>query len=79
MSDAAVVDTEVLRGQVREKYRAVAVDPDATYHFHTGRPLTARLGYEPPVDTFGGARGEEKARSYEVYGYSFLAHKPAAH
>ena len=28
------------------------------------------------VDTFGGATGEEKARAYEVYGYSFLAHKP---
>jgi hypothetical protein len=28
------------------------------------------------VDTFGGAGGEEKARAYEVYGYSFLAHKP---
>ena len=29
-----------------------------------------------PVDTFGGATGEEKARSYEVYGYAFLARKP---
>ena len=28
------------------------------------------------VDTFGGAEGEEKARSYEVYGYAFLARKP---
>ena len=28
------------------------------------------------VDTFGGAAGEEKARSFEVYGYAFLAHKP---
>ena len=28
------------------------------------------------VDTFGGAEGEEKARAYEVYGYSFLARKP---
>jgi hypothetical protein len=27
----------------------------------------------PPVDTFGGATGEEKARAYEVYGYAFLA------
>ena len=30
----------------------------------------------PPVDTFGGARGEEKARSFEVYGYAFLARRP---
>jgi hypothetical protein len=28
------------------------------------------------VDTFGGADGEEKARAFEVYGYSFLARKP---
>ena len=30
----------------------------------------------PPVDTFGGASGEEKARKYEVLGYTFLARKP---
>jgi hypothetical protein len=29
----------------------------------------------PPVDTFGGATGEAKARAYEVYGYAFLATK----
>ena len=28
-----------------------------------------------PVDTFGGASGEEKARTYEVYGYAFLARR----
>jgi arsenite methyltransferase len=39
----------VLREQVREKYRAVAEVPDATYHFHTGRPLADRLGYDPAV------------------------------
>jgi hypothetical protein len=27
----------------------------------------------PPVDTFGGATGEEKARAFEVFGYAFLA------
>ena len=30
----------------------------------------------PPVDTFKGASGENKARLFEVYGYSFLARKP---
>jgi hypothetical protein len=30
------------------------------------------------VDTFAGAHGEEKARAYEVYGYSFLARKPTS-
>jgi hypothetical protein len=29
------------------------------------------------VDTFGGAEGESKARKYQVYGYAFLARKPA--
>jgi len=28
------------------------------------------------VDTFGDATGEEKARAYAVFGYSFLARKP---
>jgi hypothetical protein len=30
----------------------------------------------PPVDTFGGAGGESKARLFEVFGYAFLVHKP---
>jgi hypothetical protein len=30
-----------------------------------------------PVDTFGGAGGETNARAYQVYGYWFLARKPA--
>jgi arsenite methyltransferase len=41
-----VVDQEALRDEVRKKYRAVAIDPNAKYHFHTGRPLAKRLGYE---------------------------------
>ena len=28
-----------------------------------------------PVDTFGGAGGESKARLFEVYGYAFHARK----
>jgi len=28
------------------------------------------------VDTFGGAKGEANARTFEVYGYTFLAFKP---
>ena len=31
----------------------------------------------PGVDTFGGAGGEENARAFDVYGYAFLARKPA--
>jgi arsenite methyltransferase len=48
MSDITV-EVDVLRGQVREKYRAVAEVPDATYHFHTGRPLAIGLGYDPAI------------------------------
>ena len=29
-----------------------------------------------PIDTFGEAGGEKKARQFEVYGYPFLARKP---
>jgi hypothetical protein len=29
----------------------------------------------PPVDTFGGAIGEAQARSFEVFGYAFLARR----
>jgi hypothetical protein len=30
-----------------------------------------------PVDTFGGASGEGNARAFEVYGYAFMACRPA--
>src|SRR5947209_575940 len=46
MADDLVVDPDALRQQVREKYREVATDPHRSFHFHTGRPLAARLGYE---------------------------------
>ena len=36
--------------------------------------VDVRIG--EPVDTFGGASGEEKARSYEVYGHAFIAQRP---
>jgi SAM-dependent methyltransferase len=49
MSETPVVDADILRDQVREKYRAVAVEPDAPYHFHTGRPLATLLGYDPAI------------------------------
>ena len=46
---ALLVDQDTLREQVREKYREVAVDPHRDFHFHTGRPLAARLGYDADV------------------------------
>ena len=35
----------------------------------------AHVTIGPPVDTFGGAIGEANARSFEVFGYAFLAHR----
>jgi len=46
MTKDLLVDPEALRGQVRDKYREVAVDPGASFHFHTGRGLASRLGYD---------------------------------
>ncbi|MCA1711603.1 MAG: methyltransferase domain-containing protein [Actinobacteria bacterium] len=46
MEFETLVDPEELREQVRAKYREVAAAPDREFHFHTGRPLARRLGYE---------------------------------
>jgi SAM-dependent methyltransferase len=47
VTEDLLVDPEALREEVRGKYRQVAVDPHGSFHFHTGRPLAARLGYDP--------------------------------
>ena len=49
MSNELLVDVTTLRTQVRDKYREVALDPHGEHHFHTGRPLAARLGYDQDV------------------------------
>ena len=49
MSNETLVDVETLRTQVRDKYRDVAEDPHGAHHFHTGRQLTSRLGYDQTV------------------------------
>ena len=49
MSAEAVVDADALREEVKSKYREVAVDPHGTFHFHTGRALAKRLGYDDNV------------------------------
>src|SRR5215468_8075768 len=46
MAQDLLVDPVALREQVRAKYREVAVEPSASFHFHTGRSLADRLGYE---------------------------------
>ncbi len=49
MNDGLPVDPVSLREEVKSKYREVASEPDGEYHFHTGRPLARRLGYDPAV------------------------------
>ena len=60
---AAKVDRGRLREQIQAKYVDVALEPDKGFHFHTGRPLAAMLGYDdaevdwlPPstVESFAG-------------------------
>ena len=46
MTRDLLVDPAALREQVRVKYREVAADPGARFHFHTGRELASRLGYD---------------------------------
>jgi arsenite methyltransferase len=46
MSTDMPIDAGALREEVKKKYREVAVEPHGDYHFHTGRPLAQRLGYD---------------------------------
>lgn len=40
-----LVDVARLRSEVQTKYREVAKEPTAEYHFHTGRAHALRIGY----------------------------------
>jgi len=46
MTESGTVDASLLRSQVREKYRDVAADPHAEFHFHLGRVAAERYGYD---------------------------------
>jgi SAM-dependent methyltransferase len=43
------VDPAALREEVKSKYRDVAINPHGEYHFHTGRRLANKLGYDMRV------------------------------
>ena len=49
MNTSLPVDPAALREEVKSKYRDVARNPNGEHHFHTGRPLARRLGYDPAV------------------------------
>ena len=52
------IDDTKQREEVSKKYRDVALEPHATYHFYTGRPIAARLGYDRAcVDALPECRG----------------------
>lgn len=45
-SDEFAVDRNELRVEVQRKYAEVATEPDAAYHFHTGRVIAERCRYD---------------------------------
>ena len=58
-----LLDHVVLRNAIRDEYDVVARDPQHGFHFHTGRPLAALLGYadewlegvpEASIESFAG-------------------------
>jgi arsenite methyltransferase len=49
MTAKLLVDPIALREEVKSKYRDVAHNPGGEHHFHTGRPLARRLGYDAPL------------------------------
>jgi hypothetical protein len=74
MDDAVPVDSAALREEVRKKYRDVAVKPHDQYHFHTGRLLARRRGYDDralaalpdeAVESFAGVANLFSLRAFE--------------
>lgn len=63
MTDNIVPNLEALRAAIQVEYAAVALNPEQGFHFHTGRPLAAILGYhdewlkdipEASIESFAG-------------------------
>jgi arsenite methyltransferase len=75
MSGTPPVDSAALREEVRKKYRDVAIRPHDTYHFHTGRPLAARLGYDT---TAVDAMPDEAVESFAGVANPFSLREPQA-
>lgn len=42
----STVGFDILRNEIQNEYREVACQPDKGFHFHTGRVLAEKLGYE---------------------------------
>jgi arsenite methyltransferase len=74
VTEQLAVDSNLLREEVKSKYRDVAVNPSGEYHFHTGRPLARRLGYDSSlvdsmpdsaVESFAGVANTFSLRSLD--------------
>jgi SAM-dependent methyltransferase len=78
MSTALPVDASALREEVKAKYREVAVNPHRRFHFHTGRPLARRLGYD---DAIVGELPDNAVEAFAGVGnpFSLGALKPGEH
>jgi len=57
------IDQKLLRFAIQKEYEQVALEPERGFHFHTGRPLAALLGYpdawleripESSIESFAG-------------------------
>lgn len=68
------VDSNRLREEVKSKYRDVACNPHGEYHFHTGRPLARRLGYDEAVV---GAMPDAAVESFAGVGNPFVLRRLA--
>src|SRR4029450_6448416 len=72
LPEEVAVDSVALREEVKSKYREVALDPHGKFHFHTGRYLARRLGYDDAfvqslpdaaVESFGGVANPFSVRT----------------
>ena len=70
-----LVDPIALREQVKDKYREVAADPTRGFHFHTGRDLARRLGYDEDVVA---ALPHRAVESFAGVANPFQLRRPAA-
>ena len=68
------LNVDQLRDEIRDKYAEVVHTPDAEFHFHTGRDLTRRLGYDQAavemlpdcaVESFAGVANPFEHRAIE--------------
>jgi SAM-dependent methyltransferase len=72
------IDTEVLRGQISEKYTEVANQPEKGAHFHTGRLLAMMVGYdETTIDALPAAIVDSFAGTGNPFSMGNLKHGEA--